>query len=95
MNNLYEIFCKFYSECEYLNYLIFTGSFGNSKVSKVYSCKELFELEDKLSTEEIFDKCLNELNVLIQEFNTNGFEVEISLSIKKFKIQETKWCQRS
>lgn len=95
MNNLYEIFHKFYSECEYLNHLIFTGSFGNSKVSKVYSCKELFELEDKLSTEEIFDKCLNELNQLIDEFNTSGSEVKISLNIKKFRLEETKWCQKS
>lgn len=95
MNNLYEIFLKFYSECEYLNHLIFTGSFNNSKVSKVYSCKELIELEEKLSTEEIFNKCLDELISLVQEFNTSGSEVEITLSIKKFQLEETKWCQRS
>lgn len=95
MNNLYSTFLKFYSECQYLNHLIFTGSFNNSKVSKIYSCKELFELEDKLSIEEIFDKCLNELNQLIDEFNTSGSEVKISLNIKKFRLEETKWCQKS
>lgn len=95
MNNLYDIFLEFYSECDYLNHMIFIGSFDNKQVSKIYSCKELFDLEDNLTTEEIYNKCCEELMLLVQEFNTLGSEVTISIKFKRFELEEFKWCQKN
>lgn len=94
--DLYDTFLQFYSECDYLNHIIFTGSFDKKTVSKVYSCKDLFELEESLSVERLYDGCMEELINLIKEFNTLGSEVHINISLKKFNIDEKmQWCQKN
>lgn len=91
---MYDLFINKYLECTLLDSILFTGSKNDTNVTKIFSYRELVDLENTFKGDiyKVFKYCDKSFTSLVQEFIRE--EIEYTIKLVKFDLEYKTFRER-